>query len=259
MQAALAAVVYELTEDASSIDQFPWHRLRLEDLQRLRMLVGIDYAPATANRIFAAVRGVLRACRALGYISAEQQMRLNNIPPVLQSALFETDLDAMERDLTARFTGRGITQEEIQTLLRACHKDPRPAGRRDAALLALLYGVGLQCTEAVNLDLADYLPAARSVTIRQNKEKAKRSVVVHTGIMKALHRWLLARGEEPGPFFMPISKSGRPQARRLTTRSIAWILKQRSIETNVPPFSPRDLRRSFLACYEPTYIHWTES
>jgi integrase len=203
MQTALAAAAYELTGDASCADQLPWHHLRFEDVQCLRMLLAPCYAPATTNRVLAAVRGVLRACQVLGYISAEQQMRLNSIPPVLKSGGFNADVDIT------------IREAEVKTLLHACHQDPRPAGRRDAALLALLYGVGLHSSEAVNLDLADYSPRARSLTIRQGNEKVKRQAVVSTGIAKVLHHWLLTRGEEPGPFFVPISKSGRPQSRRL--------------------------------------------
>jgi integrase len=238
MRAALATATYFLTGDASRIDQLPWHRLRKGEMRFLRERLAKNYAPATVNRILAAVRGVLRACQALGYMSAEQQIRVSAIPPVPNSGLLED---------------RGI---HVLTLLTACKKDPRPAGPRDAALLALLYGVGLRSSEIISLDLDDYAPAARSLTLRQGEGDVNRQQSVSSEIAKVLHCWLLSRGQESGPFFMPISRSGRPQPRRLTTRAIAWILQQRAIATNVTPFSPRDLRRESLLKGGVSRLRW---
>jgi site-specific recombinase XerD len=46
----------------------------------------------------------------------------------------------------------------LARLFQTCAAGDRPAGLRDAALLALLHGVGLQRSELIHLDLGDYDP-----------------------------------------------------------------------------------------------------
>jgi integrase len=244
MRAALAAAAYILTGEASGANELhlPWHRLRHDDMRMLRLGLAERYAPTTVNRILAAVRGVLRACQTLGYISVEQCMKASNIPPVPSYRI----PGEQDEDVPA-----------IYAILEVCNTDPRPTGRRDAALLALLYGAGLRSSEIVNLDLGDYSPAARTLTIRQGNATVNYQLSVSSGIAGVLHRWLLIRGLESGPFFVPISKSGRLQPRQLTTRAIAWILRRRSRAADVLPFSPRELRRSHLLSLNPVFIKWT--
>ena len=64
---------------------------------------------------------------------------------------------------------------------------------------------------------------------------------------QALREWLAARGERAGPLFVPISKRGRLLARRLTDKAVTWILSVRATEAGVAPFSPHDLRRTFIS------------
>ena len=46
---------------------------------------------------------------------------------------------------------------------------------------------------------------------------------------------------------MPINKSGRLIARRLSDKAIVHILKERAAEAAIKAFSPHDLRRSFIS------------
>ena len=75
--------------------------------------------------------------------------------------------------------GRHVESGEIRQLFAACGSDP--AGARDAAMLALLYGGGLRRSEAVALQLADYDATAGTPTVRHGKGDAARQVYATNG------------------------------------------------------------------------------
>ena len=62
-----------------------------------------------------------------------------------------------------------LTADELGRLFQVCAADQSPAGRRDAAMLAVLYGTGPRRSELVNLDLADYAPSMDAITVRAGK------------------------------------------------------------------------------------------
>ncbi|MCA9317342.1 MAG: integrase, partial [Planctomycetes bacterium] len=116
----------------------PWGELRHEHVAAVRGVLADSRAPATANRLLAALRGVLRAAWRLGVMDGEAYRRAIDVPCV------------RGRRLPA---GRELGVGEIRALLDSC--GPCPRGRRDAALLALLYGAGLRRAEAVAVAVED--------------------------------------------------------------------------------------------------------
>ena len=51
--------------------------------------------------------------------------------------------------------GRAVEQAELGKLIAVCAADLSPTGRREAAMLAVLYGGGLLRAELCRLDMAD--------------------------------------------------------------------------------------------------------
>jgi site-specific recombinase XerD len=199
----------------------------------LRSWLAGRYAPSTGNRILTAVRGVLQECRRLGYMAHEQQIRAGDVPPIKGTRLPK---------------GRMLTADELGHLFRACADDARPMGRRDAALLAVLYGAGLRRMEAVNLDVRDYDRATGALAVRAGKGKKDRQLFVGHGAAGALGDWLVVRGDSPGALLVPMNKSGRLRLdHRLTDKAITLILEKRAVTAGVRGFSPHDLRRSFIS------------
>ena len=120
-------------------------------------------------------------------------------------------------------------------------------GRRDAALLALLYATGVRRTEAINLTLEYYDPDTRVLVVRAGKGNKDREIPVNHIAAAAMSQWLAIRGRTPGSLFTPINKSGRLIVRRLSDKAITHILKERAAEAAIKTFSPHDLRRSFVS------------
>ena len=209
-----------------------WSALRYQHTQAVRARLAETYAPATTNKMLSALRGVLREAWRLGQMSAEDYHRA-------------ADLEAVRGETLPR--GRALGTGELRALLHACSADASPAGARDAALLALLYGGGLRRSEAVVLDLADYDPESGALTIRAGKGRKDRLAYATNGAADALADWLAVRGDEPGPMFVPINKGGRVLPRRLSPQAVMNILAKRARQAGVAHASPHDFRRSFIS------------
>jgi site-specific recombinase XerD len=233
MRGALAIAATHLTGGRLTAERLPWASLDYQHLVALRSWLAGRYAPSTGNRILTAVRGVLRECRRLGYMTHEQQIRAGDVPPIKGARLPK---------------GRMLMPDELRKLFQVCAEDAGPIGRRDAALLAVLYGAGLRRMEAVSLDVRNYDLVTGALVVRAGKGKKDRQLFVGNGSAGALGDWLSIRGGSPGALFVPINKSGRLRLdHRLTDKAITLILEKRAMAAGVRGFSPHDLRRSFIS------------
>lgn len=231
MRAALATIAGLLSDGAVDCFALPWHLLRYQHTQAVRALLVARYAPATVNKHLAAVRGVLKEAWRLGLMAAGDYQRAGDLPGVRSGTLLR---------------GRALTPGELRALFAVC-ADGSPAGVRDAALLAVLYGGGLRRAEVVSLDMSDYLPETGALTVRHGKGEKARIVYLTGGAQGAMAAWWPVRGPDPGTLFLPINKGGRIVPRRMTDQAILAILQRRAVQAGVGHFSPHDLRRTFIS------------
>ncbi|MDQ6694457.1 MAG: tyrosine-type recombinase/integrase [Chloroflexota bacterium] len=232
MQSSLAMMAEILTGGACSWLTMPWHSLDAQHTKALRSELALRYAPATANKMLAALRGTLREAWELGLISAEQYQRAISVRAVRGDRLL---------------TGRALASGEMRALFSSCSRDTSPAGTRDAALLAVLYGSGLRRSEVVALDVADYNEEEGSITVRSGKGNKDRICYTAAGETSFIDRWLRIRGEHGGAIFCAIQKGGKIRDRRLTDRAVLYIVQRRAQQAGVKIFSPHDLRRTMIS------------
>lgn len=212
-----------------------WSELRFQHTAALRSLLAERFAPTTANKHLAALRGVMKAAWQLEQIDSEDYHRTVALPAVRGESLL---------------AGRSLSFAELQALFNVCAKDIQsqvPAGTRDAALLAVLYGAGLRRAEAVALDLADYDSESGQITVRSGKGRKARLAYASNGSKEALDDWLQLRGLEAGPLFVPVLKSGRIVLRRLSDEAVRFALHKRTLQAGLKSLSPHDMRRSFIS------------
>jgi integrase len=223
-----------LTRDEVAAVDLPWHRLDQEQTERIRSALALQYAPTTANRMLAALRGVLKEARQLGLMDADTYERA-------------TDIDNVPWFISPR--GRILSAEEIDALFASCHRDATPSGRRDAALLTVLFAGGLRRSEAVALEVRDYDISSGALKVRATRDSRERVVYATGGAAQALEQWIAIRGMGPGPLFVPINRGKKILLREqpMADQSVHRMLQKRGKQARVPAFSSQDLRRSFIS------------
>lgn len=85
------------------------------------------------------------------------------------------------------------------------------------------------------------------LTVRAGKEHKDRTTYLVGGAADALADWLRVRGTETGPLLCLVSKGETITLRRLSSQAVLEALQKRANEAKVKPFSPHDLRRTFVS------------
>ena len=217
-------------------DTLPWAALRFQHTAAIRAALAELYAPATANQLLAALRGVLKAAWQLGQMTADAYQVAVNVRSVPGG--------------NADPAGRALTREEVAALLGACAADPSPAGARDGAVIAVMYACGPRRAEVAGLALGDLVTDGGGawLVIRHGKGNKARRIPVAALADGALADWLALRGRAPGPLFVPIGKAGAlAMGRPMTAQAVCNALTKRRVAAGVAPFAPHDLRRTFIS------------
>jgi site-specific recombinase XerD len=163
MRQALDVIAAVLASGADAMT-LPWSRITYAHVAAVRARLGAAYAATTANKMLAAMKGVLRQAFALGFMGAETFTRCLTVKSIRGSQAQR---------------GRALSQEELRTMFRVCDK-ATAGGARDAALLALAYSAGLRRSEIVSIDLDDYNEQAGTILIH-GKGAKERLVYVTSG------------------------------------------------------------------------------
>ena len=229
---ALDLVASLLTSGTADCLTLNWAAVRYQHTAAIRGRLLDRYAPATANRILSALRGVLEQTWLLGEMSAEDYHRAARLSPIIGETLP---------------AGRELLADEIASLIQNCIEDGSPIGIRDAAIISILFGAGLRREEITKLNLEDYNREGAKFVIRGKRSK-QRFAYLGSGALTALMTWLELRGEDAGPLFVPMKRGGALRlGRRLSPQSVYYLLKVRAKRAGVKSFTPHDLRRTFVS------------
>src|ERR1017187_7811458 len=227
---ALNAIAWFLSGGVLDAEETYWASLRYQDTSTVRSWLVKRYAPNTAKRLLAALRGVLKECWRMGVMQYDDLAKATDLGSVLGQS---------------EPCGRALSIEELQKVFDACHRDPSPAGIRDGAIIGLLYGLGLRRSEVVSLDLSHYNSAQGIVSVLGKGNKPRLGYAMEQ-VRELLDAWLHLRGDREGPMFSPINKGGGLAQSRFTPQGLALVVKKRAAEAGVETFSCHDLRRTFI-------------
>lgn len=216
------------TERFEAAARLPWHQVQVGRLGELRAeLLRRKLAPASVNRVLAAVRGILK----------------------MAWAHFGMDIDAMERGKVALQAVRGSTEprgshlnkRQVAAMFASCERKGGAGGSRDAALVALL-ATGIRRAEVSNLRLTDYEPQSGKLLVR-GKGNKERTLFLTNGCKEAVEDWLKVRGEADGMLLLAVDKGGQVQSKGITPQAVYATLTAHAEAAGVR-CTPHDLRRT---------------
>jgi integrase/recombinase XerD len=198
---------------------------RAEIRAHLAELVRLGISPRSQARALSAIRSL----HALLYSE--------KLAPVNAS-------DEIDSPRAGRTLPEPLSREDVASLLAA--PDPRkPAGRRDRAMLELLYATGLRVSELVSLELNDVDLESR-VLVARGKGSKERLVPLGAPAADAVKAYLagardaLLRGRRSKDLFVT------PRGRRLTRQGMAKLLSRHARAAGIRRrVSPHKLRHSF--------------
>lgn len=232
MGSALDSVADILSRGKIDAEGLAWHEIRGEHVSGLRGRLQKLYAPATANRYLTALRAVLKEAWRLGLVDREPMERALDVPTIRGG-----------RELR----GRAVLRDELRAVFATCADEANPpAGTRDAAILALLYGGGLRRAEVAGLAL-EQLDVAEGALHLQGKGNKERTVFLPSSAMRVLEAWLGIRGQAPGPLFGRVTRKGEVKIKPISAQLVYLIVQRRHLLAGIEPFTPHDLRRSFIS------------
>lgn len=227
-QAQALRVIAQIVQ--TTPNELDWSKLRYQHTAAIRSKLSQVYAPATANKMLSALRQTLKHARRLGQMSAEDYTNAVDLDPITGETLP---------------AGREIAQDELKSLLEVCKLDNSPAGRRDAALVAVMYSAMLRREEAATLKRENVLGDKLEITGKRNKQ---RTAYLTNGTLEAMNNWLAIRGDNPGSLFVRISKGGK-LGDSLTARGVYAILVKRGKQAGLEHFTAHDFRRTGATNY----------
>lgn len=208
-------------------EKLTWRNVKLDDIHRYTLLLyELGISSRSIARSHSSVRSFFRFLMLDGYIDADPTDLLDS--PKIPAHLPEV-----------------LTLDEIDALLAAIDLST-PEGRRDHALIELLYSCGLRVSEACNLLLSDLFLDEGFLRV-SGKGQKQRLVPVSPRAVKELNLWFATRAEidiRPGEadFVFLSARRGRRLSRITVFRNVRLYAEAAGIEKTV---SPHTFRHTF--------------
>lgn len=213
---------------------FDWSTLRYEHTSKIQTWLMGTFAPATAQRMIAAVKGTLKAAWRLKQMTSDDYMRAVDLT----------------RITTESNVGRMLSPEEIAALLATCARGGPTIGTRDAAILMIMVLYTARRAEVTTIQYSDYTrehkPGIDRIVLH-GKGRKDRVSFLQNGEREILNDWLKLRGDEPGPLFYVVLKSDEIVRRPLAPITIYQTILRRMAKAGIKHATPHDLRRTAIS------------
>lgn len=215
-------------------EHYPWHQLGYQDLQIVRSsLLAQGYAISSINMALSGLRSIAKAAFNLESMDAEKLMRIQAVQPVKGSVLRK---------------GRCLSKTDIKAVLKTFPQHPNPIkALRDKALFLLGCTAGLRCAELTALTVDCFDAVKGTIQVLHAKGRKQREIYLCPATIKAITQWLQHLKPAEGALFRHVNKAGHISHQPLSGNGLSSVLQQLQRDSNILPFTPHDLRRTFIS------------
>lgn len=171
-------------------------------------MIGAGLTPATINRRLAAVRSVIKLARTLGLTS------------------WTPEIDGLKAQAYRDTTGPGLEGTRAM-LAKARAQEPLKAAR-DAALIRLMFDLGLRRGEVCSLDLEDLDAPNHRLWIKGKGRTQKEARTLPDVTLAVLNDWLERRKRiaDPAETAVFVGLAGRSHGKRITGRGLHHVIAE---------------------------------
>lgn len=218
----------------------PWRSLREQDARIIRAWAAESFATPRAKRTLKSLRTALKAAS--------------------DSETDDEGARAPDRRFYIRTTpspGQAASARDIGLLFQACESDRSAAGRRDAAVIALMALAGLRPAQIAGLGRGDFDDTDSLLRVRT--QDGLRVLALEEPCGTFLAEWLACRIAGSGALFQAVDGFGRALDSPLGRTGVHSLLARRSTEAGIARVRPGELRSWFLSELRRRTRHGEES
>jgi site-specific recombinase XerD len=228
--------------EKATIYDIPWPDVTYSRLQEYRLaLVKEDKTPDTIATYLSYIKSVMRIAATISTIDPSKR--------VSHETLVEVAQNLKPPKKSGELANRFIPLDEFKMLMENT-LDGTNAGKRDRALLHILYGCGLRRSEIASLKLPDSINWQKQYIVVVGKGNKRRHLPMFQDLETSIEDYLFARGEHPGTLFHPVSKGDKLLTdSSLTDRGIVDIIRRRCAKVGVESYNAHSFRASFATTH----------
>jgi type 1 fimbriae regulatory protein FimB len=124
-----------------------------------------------------------------------------------------------------------LTQPQLSELFKAVKKI---GSIRDTAIILLSYYHGLRISEVGKLQLSDYDEESKRIRLRRAKGGLGYTYKIADEVLQALKKWLIIRGNAPGPLFPSRKSTIAENERGISKRQLHDLFIRYATEAGIP-------------------------
>jgi site-specific recombinase XerD len=132
---------------------------------------------------------------------------------------------------TGKLPGEVYSPDEVRRIIATCSWRAS-TGRRDAALISVLFQAGLRIHEALDLEVTDVRLDDGTLHVRHGKNDRARFAAI-AGDPRFLAQWLQLRGSLSLPGRLVFCSVRRPPGERLSWQAVDQMVKRRAAKAGL--------------------------